>query len=450
MLASAVITKSPFMNDSSGFINMSVIRDPLYPLFLLLFRTVFGDTLYIPVVQVLQSLFVAFAIWSLVMYIKKVFKLNAFIATIMMGGLLVSFAGYAFVSLSGAALTAQILSEGLTIPLFLLLIRFLLQVVVEENLSFSLSFARSPLFAVGVITLLCILTQGRMLYLIVLVLIALFYVMLKTHTLKKEVIKTVVLCVSIVIISGIGVRFYHLVVNGEFVSTPFLAPVNALGKMIYVSDVEDSKLFKGDDETKEVFELSIDGAVKNNATLSFVKNESVVEKYMHYEANHVSVAHIIVQPILLDAVGVKSFDDVNGLVACDKVSLRMIKVLLKDNCEKYFSLTSKVGAVGLIRSNSFFQRNFDMRINLITAIWSALMYILSVALIFIAKKIDKNSKASRLMGLTLITILGNISTSTIILYVDARYAVYTVALFYVALIALICEIVQNLKNKKCK
>ena len=57
MLASAVITKSPFMNDSSGFINMSVIRDPLYPLFLLLFRTVFGDTLYIPVVQVLQSLF---------------------------------------------------------------------------------------------------------------------------------------------------------------------------------------------------------------------------------------------------------------------------------------------------------------------------------------------------------------------------------------------------------
>ena len=91
-----------------------------------------------------------------------------------------------------------------------------------------------------------------------------------------------------------------------------------------------------------------------------------------------------------------------------------------------------------------------MRINLITAIWSALMYILSVALIFIAKKIDKNSKASRLMGLTLITILGNISTSTIILYVDARYAVYTVALFYVALIALICEIVQNLKNKKCK
>ena len=118
MLASAVITKSPFMNDSSGFINMSVIRDPLYQLFLLLFRTVFGDTLYIPVVQVLQSLFVAFAIWSLVMYIKKVFKLNAFIATIMMGGLLVSFAGYAFVSLSGAALTAQILSEGLTIPLF--------------------------------------------------------------------------------------------------------------------------------------------------------------------------------------------------------------------------------------------------------------------------------------------------------------------------------------------
>ena len=50
-------------SDSRGYIEMISAREPVYPLFLLLWRSIFGEGIYLWVVIILQNLLMALCVW---------------------------------------------------------------------------------------------------------------------------------------------------------------------------------------------------------------------------------------------------------------------------------------------------------------------------------------------------------------------------------------------------
>ena len=62
-------------NDSEQYITMHIHREPLYPLFLALFRAICGEG-YLTIAAMAQGLLTAAGIWILSEYIASHFKLN--------------------------------------------------------------------------------------------------------------------------------------------------------------------------------------------------------------------------------------------------------------------------------------------------------------------------------------------------------------------------------------
>ena len=64
-------------NDSDQYIKMHIHREPLYPLFLALLRTLFpGEENWLTAMGILQNLIAAFSVWAYAEYVGRRFKLS--------------------------------------------------------------------------------------------------------------------------------------------------------------------------------------------------------------------------------------------------------------------------------------------------------------------------------------------------------------------------------------
>ena len=153
--------------DSPTYIEMSISREFLYPTLLAVFRTVFGEQ-YLLGIAVVQSLLTAYVTWNVTMYFKRQFLLN---------NILTSLIAFIFVAVSllnrfiagrGSMYSNSILTEGITIPLFLLFFRYLYEYLVVEK--------KSSLVIASVITGIMIATRKQMYAALALLMLVAFFV----------------------------------------------------------------------------------------------------------------------------------------------------------------------------------------------------------------------------------------------------------------------------------
>ena len=83
------IYKYSLCPDSGGYISMSSMREPFYPLFLFMLRTLFKNFLpflpedaYLYAASITQNLLAAYAVYFAAVNIKKLFKLNDLITAL--------------------------------------------------------------------------------------------------------------------------------------------------------------------------------------------------------------------------------------------------------------------------------------------------------------------------------------------------------------------------------
>lgn len=115
--------------DSYTYINMTIYREPFYPIFLEFCRQVFQNfgVDYLFMAVLVQSILTAVSSWSLVMYITRKFHLHYLISVFFLCILMSTSFVWSFVEQQGGIYSNSILSEGIVIPCYFLFFRFLLE-----------------------------------------------------------------------------------------------------------------------------------------------------------------------------------------------------------------------------------------------------------------------------------------------------------------------------------
>ncbi|MEG2053718.1 MAG: hypothetical protein RR052_02140, partial [Oscillospiraceae bacterium] len=416
--------------DSDGYIVGAILREPLYPLIIMFFKSIFGEGFATPLF-IFQNLLLSYSIWSLCLFLQEKFKLSKLITTLNLGAFVAILAVQPFLSASNAVYSSTVLSEGITFALFFLIARFLLKA------AFELSF--KPLIPTGILVFIAILTRFQMAYTLVLWLLVAVFVAVKTKTIKKYILPILIATVGIFALTSVATKTYHFFKNDAFVSTQF-KDTSFLAKLVYTSEKEDADLFQTNPLLKETFLKIYEnseklGYLQTKETATFIGNCS------HYEPHFDKILAESILPLLYNL----AFDEINNCTPVDarifsqKMAAEMNKKLFVDEFPSYLALSANSAVFGLIRSNSFFQMRFPTFLNVILTVISFVGYAGAFVLIFLVYKKRRSCNSPFLNLFIIVSLLGNMAPYVLAQYLAKRYTTAFITLFWFGLLILVCE-----------
>lgn len=312
-----VVLRNPvgYFPDSSGYLNMHIIRTPGYPLFLQLMQSVFGTHFDIAT-MVFQAIFGCFAVYYFINKLRFHQLLNEFFSICFAIVLLFPF-------VSGLKIANNILTEAISYALYLL--------ILANFISFFISKNKKELYYTLPLLLLLLITRYQFVYLIPLAVGMIFWVSFKQKTFKQYTI-LILSFLILPLITSLADKTYHKIVHGHFVSTPWTG-MSIITPILFVADAEDVKLF--DDATENEFfatthyELLEQHMNINNLEVSSSQNPALY--YIHNYAN------IQMGPIFRNGKAVlnDSLSETEQYIALDRLTKNVSKPLIWDNFSKW-------------------------------------------------------------------------------------------------------------------
>ena len=429
-------------SDSPGYINMISAREPVYPLFLALFRKIFGIDHYLFIVIIVQNLLMALAVTALCTYLKKRFELPWFIYIL----LFMTHFGEALLTQYAAqravVYTNSIMTEGITLSLWLMFMLLCFKIR-EKGLTFS------DAGDVFITILLCglmtdVRKQMAMGY-ITLFVIAFF----DRNSLKKpaEHMKKILLLaagmVLTLILALVGTRMYNFVLRGTFAQNT--RDMNlVLTTTLYVADPEDAELIK-EESVKRLFVKTMDILEETESNYRFA-GKGLRELEAHYEDNYDVITVNTTGPLFIEYAEERGFK--SGMEAeaeADRMSSVIVSSLFADNAGTYLKVYVSSLINGFVNTIAARNRLLD--------IYALFAYAGFIALMVICYRKAETYDAA-VIGMTVLTaILVNVGVTAALIFCQSRYMIYNMSLFYTAGIIMAWKLFENTKkvrNEKLK
>lgn len=402
--------------DSQSYIKMHEMREPLYPTVIALLRNLFGrngDEGYLLFVVIFQALLIGYVIYNVTSYLSREFKLNDF------GTFAVFFIFIAvslmnrFVAKRGAMYSNSIMSEGIAYPLYILFIRYCFEYIY--------TYRKRPLFAATVISLLLVSTRKQMYVSLALIIISVFYVMIKNRSYKETVISLIVSCM--VVIGGAKLFDYVYIRSVFGVNATHTSDSRFVTTMIfYTADREDAE-YINDATVKELFLDIYDTCAEKGYLKSNMEDGSWYERISHfskvYDNIQLRTMWAKMQEVAADKVG-NSGIEMELLV--DEYNSELISCLLPKLLPSILVTFVDSFIYGLLVTVSA-EKQILMPV-------AAVIYLLYIVLLgYTIKKngLDKHS----LFGIfILLAVLVNIGLVSLVIFCQTRYTIYNMALFY--------------------
>lgn len=407
--------------DSNGYINMVSAREPVYPLFLRLFRIIFGENIYLDIVALVQNLLMAFAIWYLTMYLKKKLEWNNPMTLVM----LAPHFGVAFLCQFAAGRASiypnSILTEGITLSLWLIFITFLLQALWDQS-------TKSLVYA---LLLAAVMTDTRkqmaIAYIVLFGTLLLGWIGRKGYFKWMLAVTGMILC-SILLALG-GTRLYNYVLRGEFAQNT--RDMNlVLTTSLYVADREDGELIEEDD-VRELFLRVYDILDEKEANYRYAGN-GWRNLESHYGAHYDVITIDTTGPLFIEYAMDRGFAE--GMEAeqeADRMSGVIVRSLLMDNIGTYARVYMASVGNGLI--NTVAKRNSVLD-------WYSLAAYIGFIGLTASCLWKQETRKAGLFGLTvLIAIIVNVGVTAALIFCQTRYMIYNMALFYIAGIIMLAK-----------
>lgn len=430
-------------NDSDQYIRMHIHREPLYPLFLWIIRSVCGAG-WLYAAGVVQNVLAAVSIWFFAEYLCRKFALLLWeeIGIVLMG-----IAPYIFTRYFSALqifIPNSVMSEALCLPLLLFFIMWCFDMFTAKKKEFRKAAAKACILA-----LVLSLTRSQMMAVILV-----WMVVLGVRTLreKSERIKKILrLCgiagivVLVFLFRLFLVKCYNLAFNGHFINNTY-GGVNTLTNILYVSDREDGENIK-DDEAREFFYLMYDMADERGAAYRYA-GSSFKEKAEHIEKWHDTIKFEIIEDLYYQTYKKTVVDDYIIInLRADETSMKIIKGILPKCFGKWLTNYLILAAYGMVRSIAVVHPVIN---------WIAgLFYLLSMgmAVFMIQKNRRKGLKTDNAVWfylLAMLFILGNVCTVSITIMTLSRYMVYGFSLFYTACFLLLITAVRMWQKERAE
>ena len=408
--------------DSASYINMSISREPVYPLFLAFLHILFGESFYLNAAVLIQCILAAFAAYWTTTQIQRLFDLNriftAGILAIQFGVTLLN----RFVALRSISYQNSIQTEGIAISLYTIWAVFLIRYVCERR--------KRDLIPIFGIAILLICTRKQMLMMLPVIVIVLFCM----HCLPKIHLKKLfIILLSAVLAFGATVmisKVYNLVYRGSFVgytdsSNTFFT------NMLYAADAEDKDLIQ-DQDLRILYEEIY--RTLNNEKLNYkYAPEGLLNLETHYSECYDLIAITTVQPMIKEYIretGIE--DDTRVSMEADKIRTTIMKDVFLSNIPQM----GRVYFASVVHGMILTIAKQHPLLNLY-ALACYLMYLAMIVWITVKKGLTNTVKVSLMTGLMVIV---NVTLTAAVIFCQTRYMIYNMALCYIMAILLVKEV----------
>lgn len=314
-----LVVQTPIISsDTKSYSMMEISRFPGFVLFLRVFKIVFRENY--PSIMIGFNLVFGFSVIHIVLHkLKSLFKLELWQN-------LIVFAILLFPYFPPLSIAANITSEAIAYPLYLLMIMFGLEILMRSQ------HLKIFLFALAYLGL--VLTRGQF---IIIPFIFLFILLLKY---KKAILQPTLLGILIllIILPVLSVQIdktYRKVFFGHFVSTPY-SYINSIALPLYISKKEDRDLFETEDQRK-VFDLAYKRIDSLNLLSSKVKG-SRMERFAGFYYNFPLICNQNIHD-----QGIQYYMDQNhsrseSYIRIENDCKAMMPLLIKHNFKEYITL----------------------------------------------------------------------------------------------------------------
>ena len=417
-----MIYKYRLVPDSGGYIVMSAAgREPLYPFFLFIFRSIFnlfnaGDDAYFYAVSIVQNLLVAYAIYFAVINLRRLFKLNNFISSlIFLIFLAPSFFTIIF-SLTGVVMSCSIGTEALTLPLYYIYFTILIKFILEHDI-------KDYIKAI-IISMLLALTRGQMLMLFIINFFAFIAV-------NKKFVRALLIMLACFALTALISRCYYYITQGYFIGNTY-GPITSSSGVFLAGSKDEADLFE-DERLRELY-IKINDEIEAKGYRENLYDKGILNTGDKAEAAHDQVKFYITGPLIHKyAAETKDVKGVAAEIERDKIaSFMMRKLLTSQNVIKnYIKIYIGYLAVGFIRSVAF--------VHPVLNLYAALVYIIALIL-FLICVIKRLKREALFMFFALLALTGVVSSVSLVIMPLSRYMIYNLPFLYSSLIICLIKI----------
>ncbi len=411
-------------NDSEQYITMHIHREPLYPLYLAVFRTIFGQESLVPAMAG-QGILTALGITVLTEYLTRRFGLKLWEELLVTALQLAPHLITRYVSALHIFLENSVMSEALCIPLFTFYLYFLLRALFEGR-------GRDAAYALAFSYLLSM-TRGQMMTTILL-----WAILLGIRVLSHKKYRMLFVYASAVILvfllRDLTVHVYNYGVTGYFMGNTY-GQVNTLTNVMYACDEEDREVFEEGDLEQAFFDRFYKEAKDRGLNYKFA-GDSFAERAAYLEDNHDVLKFQILEARLSAyyfSLGEVDYYEQSSM--SDEMAGKMIKKLLPACFGQWFYDYLLLCRNGFVRSIAVVHP-------LINPI-AFLLYLFAAGLSLWQIFAKKRYSAAVVMGTALLFIAANVCATSITIMCLSRYMIYGFAPFYIALYLLVREVCEN-------
>lgn len=422
-------------NDSQQYITMHVHREPLYPLYLAVFRALFGQERYLLPAMAGQGMLTALGITVFTEYLTGRFGLKLWEELLVVALQLAPHLITRYVSALHIFLENSVMSEALCIPLLTFFMYFLLRMLFEGR-------GRDTVIALFFSYLLSM-TRGQMMTTILLW--AFFcFMRLLVHKKYRMLFIPVMTLLLVFPLRDLSVHIYNYGVTGYFMGNTY-GQVNTLTNVMYACDREDRAVFEEGSLEQQFFDRFYEEAQEQGANYKF-GGDSFAERAAHLEESHDILKFQILEADLAAyyfGLGEVNYYEQSSM--SDDTAKKMIKKLLPVCFDQWLYDYILLCRNGFVRSIAVVHP-------LINPV-AFLLYLLAGGLTLWNIFVKKRYPAAIVMGMGLLFIMANVCATSMTIMCLSRYMVYGFSIFYIALFLLLREAVKNhadfLKRRFC-
>ncbi|WP_299247013.1 hypothetical protein [uncultured Aquimarina sp.] len=389
-----------------SYVGLSLITPPGYGTFLFVFRKLFGEDHYYPIIVFVQLVLGFASCWYLVKIIRKVFEVDKRLL------ILIDVMLLAPIFIPEYLTVNRIVTQGLAYPCFLVITAFLLQYLFLKNKRTIVWLLLSVFIGMLIRT---------QFFFIVPVLLLIFGYQWYVNKKSKQFATPIVLILLILMMVSAVQKTFNYVVHDTYVN------VSGTGLLLttapfFVADEEDYKIY---DDTeiqeyyKQMYKIAVDRKLLDDFYVPF--NDNV---FHHFDYNFVNISYGV-----LSEEGRKFLMPSNpnthlALIANDKFLMNMWLPLLLDNFWKCLDL---------------FYKNVEHAFGGFYMIWLSLLLLIGSLCFWIKYK----EKLALVAFIWMLFTFSNIILVCIALHSIGRYMIYHQWILPVLLILLLDKISKN-------
>lgn len=423
--------------DTETYIGMALTREFFYPAFLAIFRTIFGEQ-YLLMVVVVQSLVAAYAAWNVTVYVRNKFELGYFLSSVVFLIPIATSLLNRFVAGRGSMYSNSILTEGITIPLFLLFFRYIYDYIVTAS--------KKPLIIAYIVTAIMVGSRKQMYVALFLLFVAVVIVQMVNGKLWKDgkkadetsgkvawkeffksTFKAIVMCVVLVLTVTLLDHTYNYIVRGRFVGHSSDSRF-VLTMVYYTAERED--VAELPEEIQQLF-LDIYDECDEKGYLMHSAGDGWYNNVCHFGDNYDFIQLDTMKPAIRDFA--KQFcggDNTEAELLTDEISNVMISRLMPKTAPKIAKVLCNNFLSGLVTTVA--QRTH------ILIYYSIAAYLGYIGLLgWYWKKRGKMDDTVKLCLLTLLSVVVNVGLVSAVIFCQTRYTIYNMPLFYISGLVLV-------------